>query len=361
MTERPPLMGVEEEYLLVHPETRAAVPAAERVVARAERALGGQVGHEITLYQVEARTPPCASHPELLWELRRMRRETAAAARAEGVRLAALGAPAFGAVVPPPRSPTDRYAEGFELYGTLSDEQTICAMHVHVEVPDREIALLAGNHLRPWLPVLIAMAANSPYWDGRDTGHASYRTLVWGRWPVAGPPPYFEGLAEYDGLVATLLEAGVLMDTGTIFWDVRPSRRLPTLEVRAADVPMAVEDTALIAILVRGLVGTALAAIESGDRGPEVSAALLRAAYWRAARYGLAGLGLDPVTGRTKEAPDLVRAMGGWAQPALKRYGDLDTVIDGVRRLLTSGNGAMRQRAAFARGGLAAAVDEAIT
>jgi carboxylate-amine ligase len=360
MTAQAPLMGVEEEYLLVHPETRAAVPAAERVVARAATLLGDQVSHEITLYQVEARTPPCASYPELLWELRRMRRQTAAAARAEGVRLAALGSPVFGAQVPPPRPPIERYTKGCEIYGTLNDEQTICAMHVHIEVPDRETALLAGNHLRPWLPTLISMAANSPYWEGRDTGHASFRTLVWGRWPVAGPPPYFDGLAEYDDLVATLLDAGVLMDTATIFWDIRPSRHLPTLEVRAADVPLMVEDTALIAVLVRGLVGTALAAIDSGDRGPEVSPVLLRAAYWRAARDGLAGLGLDPVTGRTKEAADLVRAMGGWAQPALKQYGDLDTVIDGVRRLLAAGNGAIRQRAAFTRGGLTAVVDEAI-
>ena len=360
MTAQAPLMGVEEEYLLVDPATRATVPAAQRVVARAAGALGDQICHEITLYQVEARTPPCATHAELLWELRRMRREVATAARTEGVRLAALGSPVLGARMPPPRTPGDRYTEGCELYGTLNDEQAICAMHVHIEVPDREAALLAGNHLRPWLPVLISMAANSPYWAGRDTGHASYRTLVWGRWPVAGPPPYFGSLADYEELVAALLDAGILLDTATIFWDVRPSRHLPTLEVRAADVPLVVADTALIAVLVRGLVGTALAAIGSGDFGPEVSPVLLRAAYWRAARDGLAGQGLDPVTGQAKAAPDLVRAMGGCAQPALVEYGDLDCVITGVRRLLAAGNGAIRQRAAFARGGLAAAVDEAI-
>jgi len=357
---QPPLLGVEEEYLLVDPRTRAVAPAAAEVVFRAAAELGDDVSHEFTLYQVEARTPPCGAHAELLWELRRMRRVLAEAARAEGVRLAALAAPVLGAEMPPPCSPDDRYVRGSELYGTLYEEQTICAMHVHVEVPDREIALLVGNHLRPWLPVVISMAANSPYWSGRDSGHQSWRTLAWGRWPVAGPPPYFTSLADYDGLVATLLESGVLMDTGTIFWDVRPSRHLPTVEIRAADVPLSVRDTALVAVMIRGLVGTALDAVAAGDPGPVVSPALLRAAYWRAARDGLAGQGLDPVTGRTKEAADLIRAMGGYAQPALVEYGDLPTVIEGVRRLTDTGNGAMRQRAAYARGGLTAVVDEVI-
>lgn len=356
-----PLLGVEEEYLVIDPLTRQVVPEAERVVRRGSEALGDRIGHEITRYQVEARTTPCAGRAELLAQLRGMRRAVAEAAAAEGLRIAATGVPVLGDVTPAAITEGERYAAGLRTYGALTDGQSACALHVHVEIPDRESALLAGNHLRPWLPVLVAMAANSPFREGRDTGHASWRTPSSSCWPVAGPPPYFGGLDDYEELVGTLLEAGVLIDRGTIFWDVRPSARLPTLEVRVTDVPLAVADSALLAMLIRGAVGTAAEAVDRGDRGPRPVEALLRAACWRAARDGLEGQGLDPITGRSKESAELVRAMVAWAGPALDRYGDLRAVTDGLRVLLGRGNGATSQRKAFERrDSLADVVDMAI-
>ncbi len=346
-----PLLGVEEEYLVVDPVTRAAVPQAPAVVERAAATLGERVCTEITKFQVEAKTPPCAQASDLTEYIRRMRSVVAAAARAAGLAVVASGTPVLGDVVPPPITDHPRYGAGIATYRALHDEQSICAGHVHVHLPDRERAVLVSNHLRPWLPVLIAMMANSPLWAGRDTGYASWRTLCWGRWPVAGPPPFLASVAEFEKLVGALTRAGALVDAGTIFWDIRPSARLPTLEIRGSDVPATAAESVLLAVVVRALVAVSLAHVERGDPGPRLSGELLRAAYWRAARDGLDGHGIDPVTGDLVPAADLVGTLLRHVSAALAETGDLTLVTGGLARLAELGTGAARQRAAHARRG----------
>jgi carboxylate-amine ligase len=343
-------MGVEEEYLVADPATREVVPEAARALARTGQPVE-VISKEVTKFQLEGRTQPQEKADDLLAELRRVRRVAASAATAEELLLLATGAPVLGPREPPPLLEGERYELGERVYGALNDEQTICALHVHVEMPDRERALLVGNHLRPWLPLLISLTANSPFWLGRDTGHASWRTLAWGRWPVAGPPPYFGCLDDYERLVATLMDAGVLVDQGTIFWDVRPSVRFPTVEVRVMDVPLSVDDSALTAMIVRGLAGTALAAVEAGDPGPRLPAELLRAAYWRAARHGLDGPALDPRTGKLISITELLARLIEHAGDALEEYGDIEAVTRGLACLDERGNGAAAQRSAHRRRG----------
>ncbi|MCW2877836.1 MAG: putative enzyme [Sphaerisporangium sp.] len=346
-----PLVGVEEEYLVVDPVTREVAPHGPAIVERAAAELGEQVGTEITRFQVEAKTAPCSSIAELEGQLRRMRAAVAAAAREEGLALVASGTPVLGEAVPPPITDHPRYGVGIATYRGLHDEQSICAGHVHVHLPDRERAVLVGNHLRPWLPVLVALMANSPFWAGRDTGYASWRTLSWGKWPVAGPPPYFASLAEFDELIGALTESGALVDPGTIFWDVRPSARLPTIEVRVTDVPATAEESALLAAVVRALVLVSLDRVERGDPGPALSGERLRVAYWRAARDGLDGHGVDPLTGRLRPAADLLSVLLRHIEPALEGTGDLDLVTRRLERLRAAGTGAARQRAAHDRRG----------
>ncbi|WP_433247133.1 carboxylate-amine ligase [Streptosporangium sp. CA-135522] len=356
-----PLVGVEEEYLVVDPATRAVAPRAAEVLERAAAELGEQVSTEITKFQVEAKTSPCVRVSELEEQLLRMRAAMARAAREEGLAVVASGTPVLGEIVPPPITDHPRYGVGIDTYRALHDEQSICAGHVHVHLPDRERAVLVSNHLRPWLPALIALTANSPFWAGRDTGYASWRTLSWAKWPVAGPPPYFASLAEFDELIGTLTEAGVLVDPGTIFWDVRPSARLPTLEVRVTDVPATAGESALLAAVVRALVLVSLERVEGGDPGPRLSAELLRAAYWQAARDGLDGYAIDPVTGRRTPAADLGTALLRHIGPALEQTGDLETVTARLERLRVTGTGAARQRAAHdRRGRLADVVDHLV-
>jgi len=352
-----PRFGVEEEFLVVDPGTRAVVPEAAAVVRAAEARLGGRVGREITKLQVETRTDPCGTVGELHKQLVEGRGLLAEAAACAGLGVVATGTPVLGAAVPPPITEGPRQDRGNATFRGLHDELAICALHVHVEVPDRERAVLAGNHLRPRLPLLIALAANSPYWAERDTGYASWRTMIWNRWPVAGPPPYFTCAAEYRDTVAMLHDVGAVVDSGTVFWDIRPSERFPTLEVRACDVPVTAEESAMIAALTRALVVDALRRVDAGDPGPRIQAETLRLAYWRAARDGIAGHGIDPLTGRLAPTAELAQDLLAAARPALAESGDLDLVAGWLRGLISEGDGSARQRRAAGCGRLAAVVD----
>lgn len=327
------------------------VPRAGELVGRARSTLGERVSGEITQFQIETRTLPCLHAGQLLDELKQARAELGAAAAAEGLRIIAAGTPVLGQLIPQPITEGARQEQGTATFRGLHDELSVCAMHVHVELPDRDRAVLVSNHLRQYLPTLIALSANSPYWAERDTGYASWRTMVWTRWPVAGPPPYFTSAAHYDELVATLLGSGGLVDASTIFWDVRPSARFPTIEVRAADVPLTAEHSALLAMLIRALVTAAATQVDRGDPGPVLAAEILRLAYWRAARDGLSGHGVDVRTGRLVPAAQLAERLLQAARPTLADYGELEHVTTGLRQLIAGGDGASRQRAAAARRG----------
>ncbi|MFB7664348.1 glutamate--cysteine ligase [Kitasatospora sp. NPDC056138] len=344
-----PSVGVEEEYLLVDPGSREVRPCAAAVVKRAAVELGDQVSPELAQFQIEAKTLPCVGLDELHRQLRRMREVVAAAAEAEGVRAIATGSAVLGDAVPTQVSELPRYRAQLDTYRGLVSEHAICACQVHVCVPDREQALLTVNHLRPWMSVLVALMANSPFWAGRDTGYASWRRLMWDRWPVAGPPPYFSDLADHDRCLESLAVTGALLDQRAVYWDIRLSTRYPTLEIRVADMPVTAEESALLAGLVRALAVTALTAVEHGDPGPPVSAEQLRAACWRAARDGLSGSGIDPRSGRLVPAGQTVDSLLDHVRPALEELGDLPAVTEGLRRLAAAGTGAERQRAVHAR------------
>ncbi|WP_433550412.1 carboxylate-amine ligase [Micromonospora zamorensis] len=357
-----PLVGVEEEFLVVDAERGEVVPEAATVVDRARPALGTRVGGEITKLQVETRTDPCRSLDDLNVQLTEGRVAIQTAARSAGLRVIASGSPVLGRCVPPPMTEGPRQDRGTATFRGLHDELAICAVHVHVEQPDRDRAVLIGNHLRQHLPVLLALTANSPYWSERDTGYASWRTVTWGRWPVAGPPPYLTSAQQYDDHVDTLLDAGALVDHGTIFWDLRLSTKHPTLEVRVADVPVTATESAALAALVRALVVVAGEAVDRGDEGPQLAPELMRLAYWRAARDGMGGHGVDVVAGRLLPAPALAERLVERARPALDEAGDRERVETWLKWLATGGDGATRQRAAEAlRGRLSDVVDAIAT
>lgn len=344
-----PSMGVEEEFFLVDPVSREVVAAGGEVARIAAGELGELVDRELGAGQIEVRTPPCAGLADLCTALRRGRATVAGAAVAAGVRTLATGVAPLGGDGPMEVTGGPRYRAQLDSYRGLVHDHAICALHVHVAVEDRERGVLVINHLRPWLPALVALAANSPFSRGRDTGYASWRRVRWQRWPVSGPPPFFPALADYERLVRILAGNGTLTDERSLFWDVRLSSRYPTVEVRAADVPVTAEESALLAALVRALVVTALTAVDRGDPGPRPQDELLRAACWRAARDGLRGQIIDALTGRAADAAGLPDLLLRYAGPALEAAGDLTTVTTGLRRLMAVGSGADRQRAVRAR------------
>lgn len=342
-------VGVEEEFLLVDPRTRAVHPGAEPVVATAARQLGDRVGTEITRFQVETRTDPHSDLGELAEQIRATRWATADAAARHGLRVMSSGTPVFGDLVPPPITQGARYAHSAAAFRALDDDQSACACHVHIGLDDPALALAVSNHLRPWLPTLVAITANSPFWDGRDSGYASWRTMIWARWPVAGPPPIFHSHAHFEDLVGHLHATGAIMDRGGLYWDIRPSNHVPTVEIRVGDAATTAAETVFLAAVVRALVDTAITAITAGEPFPRPGQDLLRIAYWRAARDGLTGSAVDIRTGAVVPALDTAHALLTHIGPALRRTQDLDRTHQVWHWIRARGGGADRQRRAHHR------------
>lgn len=348
-------VGVEEEYLLL--DSASGFPTAEcprvRAVAAALPSVGdGEVTPELLQAQIEIATPVCETLDEVAAALRRLRAAVRQAAGTVHCEVAATGAAPARGPVATPVSDGDRYTRMRERAGILVDEQLITGMHVHVGVPDREAAVAAVTRLRPWLPVLAAMGANSPLWDGHDTGYASWRTLLFGRWPVSGPPPAFSDAADYERRVSALLRAGLIADRRQVYWHARPSERHPTVEVRVLDVQPSPCDAVLFAGLIRALVARALEDERGGVARPPDQPDLLGAATWWAARHGLEGTLCDPEDGRQREPEAVVSRLLERTEPLLTRFGDLAAVEAGVARLLRLGSPAQRQREAFRAGGV---------
>ncbi|SEQ81805.1 carboxylate-amine ligase [Lentzea xinjiangensis] len=344
-----PTVGVEEEFLLVDPVTGVPVNRADDVVAVAREQLGLELEHELTGAQVEINTSVCADVEQARRELVETRRVVAEAARAAGCRVVAVGAPPLGDAT---GEITDslRYRRIAREFGALAEQQLICGCHVHVAVPDRETAVQVCNHVRPWLPVLAAVTANSPFSGGEDTGFASWRSTVWSRWPVSGPPPVFTSWQHYEEVCDTMIEAGTALDRAMVYWDVRPATELPTVEVRVSDVAATVDDAVLLAALVRALVARAVVDVGRGVQAEPVPQETLRQACWGAANEGLRGSTLDVFSGEARplrsQLDDLVRQL----TPVLEANGDLPAVQRGLRLLDSEGSGADRQRRVF-RGG----------
>lgn len=343
-----PTIGVEEEFLLADPASGEPV-ALNAAVAEEAQNRGVKLQLELTTCQVETTSDVVGTTRELRQQLLRLRRVAAEAADAAGARLLAAGLPP---TVPHsfPITDTPRYREIAEKFGMIAHEQGICGCHVHVAVPSREAAIRVSNRLRPWLPSLLALAANSAVYRNSDTGHASWRSVLWARWPSAGPPPHFDSADEYDAVVAMLQHTGAMLDDGMVYWDVRPSKNFPTVEVRVADVPATVADTVLLAALIRAAVMTALADERRGEPVAPLAAHALKAAYWKSARDGLDGNAVDLLQSHDCiPARALLDRLVEHVRPALEATGDYDLVFDELDRVAEQGNGAMRQRRAWQR------------
>ncbi|MGR8011923.1 carboxylate-amine ligase [Streptomyces hypolithicus] len=345
-------VGVEEEYLLLDPVTGLPMPLAEEV--RGFSGLAPVVAHqevhpELLQAQVEVATPVCTDLHEVGGHLLRLRHAIGAAAEELGCRLAACATAPFSQAEPVPVSRYPRYLALRDQAPQLVAEQLINGMHVHAAVPDPQMGVAVLNRIRVWLPVLVAMSANSPLWDGCDTGFASWRTMVFGRWPVSGPPPRFTDLGDHERRVADLLTSGVIQDKGQIYWQARLSDKYPTVEVRCMDVQLRADDAVMFAGIVRALVATAIREEKAGVPVPECSPELLHGANWLAARHGISGSLVSPA-GERRSAADVLHLLMEHITPALEESGDMREVRGLVHRLMRQGTPADRQRRALAEG-----------
>lgn len=351
-----PTIGVEEEFHLVDPDSGRAVAVAGKVLARAaEDGLGTErvrFHPELLATQVESATTVCPDLASLADAISEGRQRLDAAARFCGVRLVSAGTP----VVSGPSTPvTDggRFDEIKERYaGALADYQSY-GCHVHVGVPDRDTAVAVVNHLRPWLPTLLALSASSPFHEGRDTGFASWRMMLQSRFPGSGVPPWFDSAADLQASIERRVRCGVSVDAGMTAWLARPSPRFPTVELRVADAATTLSETLLQAALTRALVATALSDLGAGREPVRVRDDVAAAAVWFAARYGLTGDAVHPRLERRVPAAALVAELLDHVGLELTVRGESDAVRDLVRSLLADGGGAGRQRAAASNGLLA--------
>ncbi|MEV6760656.1 glutamate--cysteine ligase [Streptomyces sp. NPDC051105] len=337
-------VGVEEELLLVDPESGEPKASAAAVLARAALADPGQDVFEKELYgqMLEFATHPQSEMADLGEEIVRCRKEAAQLAGELGCTVAALASSPLP--VSPSVSVNRRYQWMAEQYGIATREQLVCGCHVHVSVESDEEGVAVLDRMRAWLPVLVAVSANSPFWQGRDSGYASYRSRVWARWPSAGPAELFRSAERYHRLVTDMVATGVILDEGMVYFDARLARRFPTVEIRVADVCLRAETAVLVATLARALVETAGREWRAGQEPVDHGVALTRMAGWRAARSGLGGELLDPLTLRPRPAEAVLGALLEHTRDALVDSGDLPMVEEAVQRLLREGNGADEQR-----------------
>lgn len=344
-------MGVEEEYQLIDPDTRALSPQSLSVLPAAHVDGNELIQPELHTSQVEIGTPICANLADVRAELIALRREVIAAAERQGARLGAAGTHPFSRWEDQEITPRERYRMLEDHYQHVARETVTFGSHVHIGIEDPDAVIEIINRARMWIPPLVALAASSPYWYGADTGYASFRTEIVRRWPLSDVPQRFESRRDYDALVRDLVAAGCIEDATQIYWDMRPSDRYSTFEFRATDVCMSVDETVMIAGLVQGLVRTCWT---EADRGLEPSSArpeLLLAAKWRASRYGLSGDLVDLRSARAVPAATMIAALLEYLRPALEEAGEFEEISWLVYETMRRGTGAQRQREAFARSG----------
>jgi len=339
--------GVEEEFVLLDPHSLMAVDLGLTAVDDLTGSCPGAVVREFFPSQVEFASPVCTSGVEAVAALNAFRRRLAEWADRAGAVVAPSGTP-FAARLQAPEH-EGRYAVIAHDIAGLTSEHQLNGLHVHVGIPDREAGIRASNFLRPWLPVLLALSGNSPFWQTHDTGFASWRAIHSRRWTTHGIPPYFADAAEHDDAIARLTGVGATSDAGTINWVVRISAHYPTLEVRSCDVQLDAFSSVALALIVRALVVEGFAhetprptRFEGWD-----------AALWHAARHGTSATLVDPGTGKLAPAAVVIERLQAVIQPRLSAD-DQRTVEHFLSDLSAHGGGATRQRRAHAQGRLGA-------
>lgn len=280
-------VGIEEEYLLVDRESRDLVKdAPDSLMSECERRLEGRVSPEFLQSQIEIGTSKCDTIKEAAAELADLRRTVAEVASEHGLALIAASTHPFAAWEAQKHTRKDRYdVLARDMQGVVR-RLLICGMHVHVGLDDDELRIDLLGQIAYFLPHLLALSTSSPFWRGEDSGLKSYRLSVFDEMPRTGLPPDFDSFTDYQRHLDIMISAGLLEDGTKLWWDVRPSARYPTLEMRVSDVCTHVDDTVTIAALYVCLLRMLYRLKRGNQRWRRYSNMLIRENRWRAQRYG---------------------------------------------------------------------------
>ncbi|NUR28599.1 MAG: YbdK family carboxylate-amine ligase [Catenulispora sp.] len=347
----PLTLGVEEEFVLVDPASRVTVPKGPEVRKLAADRLDERVSDEFYATQIEVHTRPLKGAVELRADLVEGRQALSEAAIHSDCLLVASGSSVL-THKPFPVTEGMRYERMTQRYPAAATQvDSECSgCHVHVGELDRAEAVILAGHLRPWLPVLQALATNSPFSSGEFKSCASWRYYLQQAWPTVGPTPLLTP-DRYEALADDLVESGVLLDRKMIYWYARPSEHLPTLEIRVADVNADVDTTLLVAMLTRALSMVFLADARRGEPGPDLPDADIREAHRQAAVHGLAGTWIHPFTRHAMPLSAGLQTLVEESMPALEALDEAHLARTLLHRLSRRGTGDQRQRAAYRRRG----------
>lgn len=349
---RPSLsIGIEEEYQTVDPvsrDLRSHIHA--EIVAKGRTRLGEVVKPEMHQSVVEIGTGVCKNIKEAKQEIRSIRRQIITLARENNLRLAAGGTHPFAEWREQEIYPDERYHTIVEDMKMVARANLIFGLHVHIGVEDRETAIQIMNGARYFLPHILALSTNSPFWLGMDTGLRSYRCKVFDKFPRTQIPDLYQSWSEFENYVALLIKTNCIDNAKKIWWDIRPHPYFPTLEFRICDIPMRVDETIAIAALCQAIIAKLYKLHERNLAFRHYRRALIMENKWRAARYGLDGKLID--FGKQMEVP--VRSLFG---EILEFVSDVSEELDSVEeigyihRILEEGSGADRQLRVFAETG----------
>ncbi|MDA0367142.1 MAG: carboxylate-amine ligase [Proteobacteria bacterium] len=285
---QPPLtIGIEEEYLLVDIETRdlASNPPSE-MMAILERRISGRVAPEFLRAQVEVETGVHATVAEARGDLDNLRQTVAEVAAEFGIAPVAAATHPFARWGEQQHVDKDRYNALARDLQAVARRLLICGMHVHIGIDDDDLRIDLMNQAAYFLPHLLALSTSSPFWQGQETGLMSYRTCVFDGLPRTGLPEQFSSHSDYARLVATMVDAGVIEDATRIWWDLRPSARFPTLEMRSTDVCTSLDDAIAIAAMFQCLMSMLVRLRKSNQRWRVYPVSLVNENRWLAQRYG---------------------------------------------------------------------------
>lgn len=335
--------GIEEEYFVVDGESLAVLRKMRSAFVMAlKRNLGPTVTREMLQTQIEVMTQPALSVESARSELRNARRMVGQIAAEHDYSFFAAGTHPAATWSDTVQTPAQRYDGVMHDLQMIGERNLLCGLHVHVEVPDPSMRVDIMRRMTPFVPVLIALATSSPFWRGRRTGLMGYRLAAYDELPRTGMPPLFGSKQDYDDYIGTLVDARVIPDETYIWWTLRPSKRHPTLELRAPDSCTHVEDAIAIASMYRALARHLVENPSVNDDLNVVDSAIAQENKWRAQRYGIHGSFVDRKSRRAVTIPEyveeLLERIGGDARAL-----DCDTSIASVRKILQRGTSADSQ------------------
>ena len=345
----PYTLGVEEEYMLLDPESFDLVQHIDTFLATVVgHELEAQMKAELMQSVLEIATPVCRTAGEVDGELRKLREYVTSVAKQNSLRVGSSGTHPFSLFERQRITARDRYRALVDQLQYVARRELIFGLHIHVAVDDPEKAVQVVNGLLVELPLLLALSANSPFWRGEPTGLASTRQMVFAAFPRSGPPPRFGDYNDYAEIVGQLEKTGCIADYTHIWWDIRPHPRLGTVEIRVCDAVTRVEHAVALAAYCQALVKLYC---ERFDRGEEIRSyhrILTSENRWLAARYGLEAPLMDLETGRRNRVPvaQLVRRRLKELAPHARDLGS-ESELEGIQDILSRGNGADRQLRVF--------------